>query len=61
MAYFLDFYRKVLSIREEEGLTIAEVAGRFSVGVASVVRWLKDIHCKPSGSCKRKVDLEILT
>ena len=42
MTYSSDFRRKVLSIREEEGLTIAEVASRFHVGVASVVRWLKN-------------------
>ncbi|WP_139225311.1 hypothetical protein [Nitrosomonas sp. Nm34] len=36
MAYSLDFRRKVLSVRKKEGLTIAEVAARFDVGVASV-------------------------
>ena len=41
MTYSSDFRRKVLSVREKEGLTIAEVASRFSVGIASVVRWLK--------------------
>jgi transposase len=41
MTYSLDFRRKVLSVREKEDLTIAEVAARFCVGVASVVRWLK--------------------
>ncbi len=41
MTYSSDFRRKVLSVREKEGLTIAEVAVRFCVGVASVVRWLK--------------------
>ncbi len=41
MTYSLDFRRKVLSIREKEKLTIAEVAARFGVGIASVTRWLK--------------------
>ena len=41
MTYSSDFRRKVLSVREKEGLTIAEVAARFCVGVASVTRWLK--------------------
>lgn len=41
MTYSIDFRRKVLSVREKEDLTIAEVASRFCVGVASVVRWLK--------------------
>lgn len=37
----MDFHRKVLSVREREELMIAEVAERFGVGVATVVR------CKP--------------
>ena len=49
MAYSLDFRRKVLSIRKKEGLAIAEVAVRFDVGVASVTRWIKNIHRKPQG------------
>ena len=48
MTYSFDFRRKVLSVREKEGLTIAEVAARFCVGVASVVRWLKDPEPKTS-------------
>ncbi|SFN18135.1 helix-turn-helix domain-containing protein, partial [Nitrosomonas communis] len=49
MAYSLDIRRKVLSVREKKGLTIAEVAARFDVGVASVTRWVKNIHRKPQG------------
>ncbi|MBX3629099.1 MAG: IS630 transposase-related protein [Nitrosomonas sp.] len=60
MAYSLDFRRKVLSVREKEGLTIIEVADRFDVGVASVTRWIKDIHRKPQGFRKRKIDLDVL-
>lgn len=41
MSYSSDFRRKVLSVRAREGLTIAAVARRFTVGTASVVRWLK--------------------
>lgn len=44
MTYSLDFRRKVLTVREKEGLTIAEVATRFCVGIASVVRWLDRIE-----------------
>lgn len=60
MAYSLDFRRKVLSVREKEGLTIAEVAVRFDVGVASVVRWIKNVDRKPQGFRKRKIDLDVL-
>jgi Transposase len=44
MTYSLDFRRKAISVREQEGLTIAEVAARFGVGIASVVRWLKKLE-----------------
>ncbi|MBV8357141.1 MAG: transposase [Deltaproteobacteria bacterium] len=44
MTYSLDFRRKALYVREQEGLTIAEVATRFGVGIASVVRWLKKVE-----------------
>ncbi|SFM58009.1 IS630 transposase-related protein, partial [Nitrosomonas communis] len=60
MAYSLDFRRKVLSVREKKGLTIAEVAARFDVGVASVTRWVKNIHRKPQGFRQRKIDLDVL-
>jgi len=61
MTYSLDFRRKVLSIRKQEGLTIAEAAKRFGVGQASVVRWLK----QPEPQTTRhkpatKIDLEAL-
>lgn len=46
MTYSSDFRRKVLSVREKEGLTIAQVAARFCVGVASIVRWLKEVEPK---------------
>ena len=60
MAYSLDFRRKVLSVREKQGLTIAEVASRFDVGVTSVVRWIKRVQRKPPGFRHRKIDLEVL-
>lgn len=59
MTYSSDFRRKVLSVREKEGLTIAEVAARFCVGVASVVRWIK--HPDPKRTRNKpatKIDME---
>lgn len=44
MTYSYDFRRKVLDVRKREGLTIAQVATRFCVGVASVTRWIKTPH-----------------
>ena len=35
----VDFRRKVLSVRSQERLTFQQVADRFGVGGASVVRW----------------------
>ena len=44
MTYSINFCRKVLSVRGKEGLTIAGVAERFCVGIATVVRWLKRVE-----------------
>ena len=60
MAYSHDFRKKVLDIRERENLSIACVAERFNVGIASVVRWLKQIERKPQGFRKSKLDLDQL-
>jgi transposase len=60
MAYSVDFRRKVLSVRRKKGLTIAEVAARFDVGMASVVRWSKNVERKPQGTRHRKLDLAAL-
>lgn len=60
MAYSLDFRRQVLAVRERDRLSITQVAERFAVGKASVMRWLKQIERKPSGFRRRKLDLEAL-
>ena len=60
MTYSLDFRRKVLSVREKEGLTIAQVAARFDVGIASVVRWLQNPDPKVHGYRCRKIDMDAL-
>ena len=61
MTYSSYFRRKILLVREQDGLTISEVASHFGVGVASVVRWLK----KPDPKLNRnkpatKIDMEAL-
>jgi transposase len=57
MTYSLDFRRKVLSVREEEGLTIPEVADRFCVGVATIVRWLQRLEpCMRRNKPATKID-----
>ena len=60
MTYSSDFRRKVLSVREKEGLTIAQVAARFDVGIASVVRWLKNPDPKVHDYRRRKIDIDAL-
>ena len=61
MTYSVKFRRHVLAIRERDGLTIQETSDRFSVGVASIVRWLK----RPDPQLHRdkpatKIDLKAL-
>jgi transposase len=46
MTYSLDFRKKVLQIKQEEHLSMAETAERFGVGVASIMRWTKKIAPK---------------
>ena len=41
MTYSVDFRKQVLKIRTEEKLSMAKVAKRFGVGVATVMRWTK--------------------
>ena len=50
-----------MRIKEQEGLSFARVAERFSVGVASVKRWSKRVEPKQHERKKiRKIDLKKL-
>ncbi|SFM85569.1 transposase [Nitrosomonas communis] len=61
MTYPISFRRKVLSVREKENLSIAQVAKRFCVGVASVTRWIKTPDPKTTrNKPATKIDMEIL-
>ena len=46
MTYSIDFRKKVLSIKEKEGLSFSQVAKRFGVSVNSVFFWSKSIEPK---------------
>lgn len=46
MTYSIDFRKKVLKIRAEEGLSIEAAAIRFGIGKASVMRWLLELEPK---------------
>lgn len=61
MTYSIDFRSRVLAIKQTDKLSFAETAKRFKVGIASVVRWSKEIEPhttrnKPS----TKIDIEAL-
>lgn len=47
MSYSLDFLKKILRLREEEGLTLEEVSKRFGVGVAMMLSLDKDASAVP--------------
>ena len=51
-----------MRLKEQEGLSFAHVAERFSVGVVSVKRWSKRIEAKQHDRKKiRKIDLKKLS
>lgn len=56
MSYSIDFRRKVIFTREEEGLSIRETAKQFRIGSASVSRWINQIEPKASTTRQRKID-----
>ncbi|HEV2600785.1 MAG TPA: IS630 transposase-related protein [Candidatus Babeliales bacterium] len=61
MTYSRDFREKALFIKEKESLSLAKIAKRFDVGIASVVRWSKDIESKKTrNKPATKIDMEAL-
>lgn len=61
MTYSTDFRQKVLAIKAQEGLTQAEAATRFGIGVANLTRWNR---CLEAGRTRAKpatkIDMEAL-
>ncbi|MES2355395.1 MAG: IS630 transposase-related protein [Pseudomonadota bacterium] len=61
MTYPLKFRQHLLKVREEEGLTYAETARCFHIGLSSLMRWVE----KPDAVKKRhrqsRIDREELT
>lgn len=61
MTYSIDFRKKVLKIRQQEGLSIEVVAIRFGVGKASVMRWLVELEPKKTrNKPATKIDMDAL-
>uniref|UniRef100_UPI004056A75C helix-turn-helix domain-containing protein n=1 Tax=Candidatus Electronema sp. TaxID=2698783 RepID=UPI004056A75C len=44
MAYSIDFRRKVLAIKERDGLSFEKTALRFGISESSVFRWSKRLE-----------------
>ena len=61
MTYSVDFRRKVLEIKERDGLSIEEAAVRFGVGQAGVFRWTKRPEpCRTRNKPSVKIDRDCL-
>lgn len=61
MTYSLDFRQKVLKIKAKEKLSLIEVAKRFDIGIATVMRWSKKVEPKPTRQRPAiKLDMEAL-
>lgn len=61
MTYSLDFRKRVLEIRKEEGLTLEETAKKFKIGIASLVRWkIFPAPKKTRNKKASKIDMEAL-
>ena len=60
MTYSRDFRSKVIKTREIENLSMAKVAKRFGVGLASVLRWSKNIEAIKKRNRSTRTDMEAL-
>ena len=61
MTYSTDFRRKVLEIKEREGLSFEKAAARFGVGKSSVQRWTECLEpCRKRNKPATKIDMELL-
>lgn len=61
MTYSVDFRRKVLEIKDRDGLSIEEAAVRFGVGQASIFRWTKRLEpCRTRNKPSVKIDRDRL-
>ena len=61
MTHSLNFRIKLLSVKEKENLSFKKVAKRFHVGVASVMRWSKNLKpLKNRNKPATKIDMDAL-
>lgn len=61
MTYPLKFRQQVLKLKEKESLTYSEAAKRFGIGLASVMRWTKQLApCKTRNKPALNINAEAL-
>lgn len=58
MAYSIDFRRKVLAIKERDGLSFEKTALRFGISESSVFRWSKRLEpCRTRNKPATKINM----
>lgn len=61
MSYSIDFRRKVLTIRDREGLSMEQAAQRFGISKQTVYNWTKQlIPCKTRNKPATKINMQAL-
>ena len=61
MTYSTDFRRKVLEIKERDGLSFEQSAALFGVGKSSVRRWTERLEpCRSRNKPATKIDMYLL-
>ena len=61
MTYSIDFRRKILEIKERDGLSFEQAAVFFGVGKSSVQRWTERLEpCPSRNKPATKIDMEQL-
>ena len=61
MAYSIDFRRKVLAVKDRDGLSFEEAALRFGISKSSVSRWAKRLEtCRTRNKPATKIDMDRL-
>lgn len=59
MTYSIDFRKKVLKLKQKEGLSFSGVALRFAISRAAVFRWSKKLECSTKRNKPwKKIDKE---
>ncbi len=61
MTYSIDFRKKVLKIKDKEGLSLQATAKRFGISKTALFSWTQNIEPKTTRYRKpTKIDMEVL-